>query len=799
VLVLVAAAIFPIVGMMTFAIDVSHWFDYSRNLQNRADAAALAGGQMLGSCIGKVGDPGNTVNGLQGLAGKWAQLYTGASVGESGANRPYTDQQVSAATTDPVGSGNGPGTGWTNLATQGYINNTLPPSPVNSPLTLRAGLANINNFWVALNASGYSPSGGANTSFTLAAPGTPSTFCSSDPTYDTTDAQCKVMSHGQTTGPCQTGPMVDVKLTQQNIPLFIPLFSSTPTVHAHARVTLQGEASSPDIRPVAVADPGSFACATVFFRRLDDNNLVGNPKGYDLTQTDPANFVWENATATSFDMPSDGTPVYMQVFLSDCRGNGILFDGDSTPPSGIELISSYDTGTAVAGQPPKITSVVVNGTNFHGVTLSGNCPAPTDQYFSSGGCKVQPQAVVSFSAPKNDDNVTALDLDTGNSLNLSPDSTGTIWTPNGNLGFTIGDQTGLHHIKISWSQKSGTINGTTCGTGSGQQPPPCTGTFGVQAWSFGACNGCDDPDDSGPIVTAQLHLSGDTTGDNSFQQGSTPPLFIRLQLAGIRADTSANAKPTILRFAGSTNHQTGLIDCGQGTSGNGDTYTVYGGCGPNNPFECATGCKLPILNPLYIYNRGPGPTDCSPEQDPPAAIAYTGWPGGDHQDCVVTTPGTRRVNIICALLQRITGVTTQNFNPGSNACNSNFAATCPYNYWPNPDTLGDKDLRKVTFVLTSPVDLASNANPPPLLWIPIRRFATFYITGWDTSLFPNCGNSGKNGQNDPFPGAVGGKASQNGAIWGHWIDDVDVGGIPNGVQCDTSSGEPTNCVPALTR
>ena len=69
VLAVVGVAMFPMLAMLTFAIDVSHWFDYSRNLQNRADAAALAGGQALGSCIGTTGSPGTTTNGLQGTAG----------------------------------------------------------------------------------------------------------------------------------------------------------------------------------------------------------------------------------------------------------------------------------------------------------------------------------------------------------------------------------------------------------------------------------------------------------------------------------------------------------------------------------------------------------------------------------------------------------------------------------------------------------------------------------------------------------------------------------------------------------
>src|SRR5262249_49865651 len=155
-----------------------------------------------------------------------------------------------------------------------------PPSPYNgtySPLDLRAAdRADKNNYWLALNASDYAPSaGGTNTSFSMNPAGTPATFCSSDPTFDLTDAQCRVLSHGLTTGPCAKGAMVDVKVTEKSIPLFIPLFPGHPTIHAHARVTLQGEASNQDLRPIAVSDPGSFGCATVYFRNSSDNSILG--------------------------------------------------------------------------------------------------------------------------------------------------------------------------------------------------------------------------------------------------------------------------------------------------------------------------------------------------------------------------------------------------------------------------------------------------------------------------------------------------------------------------------------------
>jgi hypothetical protein len=445
------------------------------------------------------------------------------------------------------------------------------------------------------------------------------------------------------------------------------------------------------------------------------------------------------------------------------------------------------------------------------VTLTGTCPSPSDQYFASFGstgtqtCTVQPRANITFSPdvtnPNSQASVTAVDTSNGNSVTLNPNAAGTVWTPNGNQGLTIGNATGQSPIRIDWAQKQGTITGLgTCSNGPSN---PCTGTFGVQQQAFGACNGCDQPDDSGPIIKSQIRLSTDptgSTGENAFQQGSTQSLVVTLQIAGIRAQTGATAPDTILRFSGSNNHQTGLIDCGQGngpggSSTPGDAYTIYGGCGPSNPFEppqcnnSGGSCNLPVMNPLFVYARG-NPVNCSPAVDQD----YTDWPSGNHQDCVQTTPGTRRTGVVCGLVQRITGVTPANFQASSSACSSNITgATCPANNWGSANGIPLGDLRKIDVVLTAPLDLAAVAGSPQA-WIPIRRIATFYVTGWDPSLNPSCSGAGGN---DPFPGK--GKQSSNGAIWGHWMSDEDVGGNPDGNPCNLTSVEPVNCVPALVR
>jgi hypothetical protein len=301
---------------VSFAVDVGHFFDYSRNLQNRADAAAFAAGDAYGNtCFG-------------GLSA--AQLTTQLN------NIGHTAQQYA-----------GPPSGTPDAPNLPYPFNSATPYQNQPNLTRGKG----PNFFMVLNGATSADKGGQNFS--------DGTFCSADYTNP-------------------AGPAVDVWLTQEQLPLFFPLLGFTPNISAHARVQLQGEASSPFVRPIAVSDPGAFGCATVkFYKSTDSTTPIATR---DLTETDPTNFVFDNATnPVSVPMPANDNGngakayVYMQVFLSDCNGNGQTFD-DSTN-SGIEVINSYDTTAPTSGQAPKITS--------GGVTLSGLCPSPSDQYFAT--------------------------------------------------------------------------------------------------------------------------------------------------------------------------------------------------------------------------------------------------------------------------------------------------------------------------------------------------------------------------------------------------------------------------------
>src|SRR5438309_1296449 len=59
----------------SFAIDFGHFFDYSRNLQNRADASAYAGGDQLGNVC--AGNPTSGTTAPELPIGQMTQLFSG--------------------------------------------------------------------------------------------------------------------------------------------------------------------------------------------------------------------------------------------------------------------------------------------------------------------------------------------------------------------------------------------------------------------------------------------------------------------------------------------------------------------------------------------------------------------------------------------------------------------------------------------------------------------------------------------------------------------------------------------------
>ncbi len=701
----------PVLALFAmFAIDVAHWYDYSRNLQNRADAAALAAGvQYGGTCAS-----GTPSAAAMASIGQAAQNYSGAG-SISDLYYPF----------DAAGTQNTP--------------------------NLKAGT--LDHYHFLINSQDYWQSGqtSASQSFTM---GSPSTVCSS---LDEDGSR---------------GPFVDVKVTQDSLPLFLPLVGLKPTITAHARVSLEQGVIENNIRPIAVRDNSAIPCVSVNFVNAQTNNVI---KTVALTKdaTPDPNFptaiLWDNPGGDTVALPpaTSLADVYVQPFLNNCSGSGDTYDGSS----GLNWINVYDTKTPSNDQAPLITT--------GGVFLTG-CISNTgafNQYFTSTICQAGITANVAFApnVPVANQQVVAYDNGTPYALTWV---SGTTWHTDS--GPSVAAGSGQHPIDIQATQTAGSVGGRACKTNG--NPQACKNIdLGVHQQAFGACNGCGDPDESGPIVALRTRLSTDNpqdSGQNVFAVGSSPKLVVEVVLQGLHFDAPGQTA-TVLRPGVQTDHATGLIDCGQGNGASADANAILNGC----PLVGTPLCSKPdFCAPLKIYDSALHPNGiCDPELRQTANPAYA--------DCVQATSGQRR--------NKIPGTIAQLIVTKSNVCSPN--------HWPeysgNPTTYSFPagDPRAITLIITSPADLSQNAT------VPIRNFATFYVTGWDTGGSIRKCNLPQPGNPPALPPPPGGygneaypvKGSSNGAIWGHWIYYTDPSAGGNGTFCNPNALGV--CTPVLSR
>jgi Putative Flp pilus-assembly TadE/G-like len=732
----------PLLAVFTsFAIDVAHWFDYSRNLQNRADAAALAAGDAYGgTCFGTP-----TQAALDAI-GQTAQQFAGPPNGTPDTNLPYLFASVSNYQNQP---------------------NLSKGTPANLHLLL-----NSTTNW-STGADWNMGSGSA--------AGTSAALCSS------TDEDGN------------TGAMTDVRITQAHLGLFLPLIGVQPTISAHARVELKEGVGENGVTPIAVRDDAATRCVDAnFFNASTKALLAGSPvamtKEKDLDPNN-GNVIWDIPAGTSIPMPSNAN-VYVQFVTGPCGAIPQTFDAGS----GLLYVNGWSTNSAPAA--PVITT--------GGVTLTpdptdGPCPADfvSNQYFTDGACTVTLTANVLFPTGNGAQTVTATDSKGGN-YKLTNVANTTKWT-SGPITIDPATDPGQHLFSISAKQ------GNT------------TTSLGPQQQAFAACNDqilgtCNNPpDDSGPIVLAQIGLTSapGSYGENAFAQGSSPNVNVTIEIQGLH-NASAGDPPTVLRFTESgapfRSHATGLVDCGQGSAANADALATGLGCPTVGTSACS---NFDFCAPLLENDRAN--SACTPAGNSVGGtfVARTATAPMVPVDCVSPTGGQRPPSmqgIACRVILAFGGATTQDI-PGCVKTGNPKNTVCSSNNW-SPTTgsasVPGDDPRAMTMIITAPADLNSNNGPP----VPIETFATFYVTGWSTiGGVPGCDNyaaappgvaSDAVHVNECSDGSLpnnGGKCPGNqgqtgGEIWGYWIK-YSTQGIPGPTNCDSKIFG--ICVPALTR
>ena len=551
--------------------------------------------------------------------------------------------------------------------------------------------------------------------------------------------------------PCEAG-MVDVKMTETDLPLFIRavgLFSDVDYINTHARVQIFQRERFKDAMPFGVPDPNPSVGRVIF---VDEANLDANGKPTVLgsapltKQKDPSGglAIWDNSAAP-FALPVNSAHIGVRVAFGGATSTNCgdplvdCFPADPPNPNGLLHVRGYSTGGSGA-QPNQPLARSVRLTN-----ATGGC---TDPYFvnTTTACGIGVSAQVDFGnfgscgqltaavGPK----LTARRAGSNTDYPLSCTMAGStiVWQLTG-APIPVNPHEGPVDIELRWEETKGSLNGGI-GTCSNRGNNPCKGSFGNVQRTFSAGD-----DRTGPIRLAQLWENG-ATGANSLAQCQPPdPGPCHAVVARIGTDLNLeNAKsvsdPLVtLRFAASSGSQNQALDCDPAVA--------------NFRDEIALGC-----GPTYERNQG---TACP-------ATNTTLWALPQPWDCVALEPGDKTGQIAQGMNLRVHGDASPSQCVSPNNWEENF-----------PDFTGDP--RAVDLFLT-PYGAFSGSGSGT---VPVTGFAKFYVTGWHNSDQVCPGD-------DPSPDK---------SVVGHFISYLESfnDGTAGDEPCDPA--QLGSCVPVMTK
>lgn len=469
-------------------------------------------------------------------------------------------------------------------------------------------------------------------------------------------------------GPPCSARFVDVKMTESSLPWFFGL-SVVPAINARARVTIQSLQSQRGALPVAVPDIDPKVGRAWFIDEATGSVLATTP----LTKIGFAGglAVWDNAAAP-VSVPINASRIGVRVALgggtSTTCGEDLVECYDLASSNGIVFVRGWSAaGSGAPPNPPIARSVYL---------FPGSC---SDAYFTSTStpCTVGVSATVDF-GPTPTTQVKVSAVVAGVERQLQYDAASGNWssTGAGNSFFTVAPNVGPVPVELKWEVNAPvTIGGDNCTTTGGNK---CKGTFGAVQRVFTSVT-----DRSGPVHLAQVWENG-AGGANSFQQGTTHDLVVRIGLQGnLQEAQSVSDPPVLLRVTGGSQNQS--VDCDPDL--------------PNLRDEIEQGCA-----PFYTVNNG---TACP-------STASTLWSTAQPWDCVAIQTGGAVGQLEQGMRGRILG--------GASTC------TSPNN-WSSFPFIPPGDPRIVPVFITPFGTFQGSGNDV----VPVTKFATFYVTGWFSS------------------------------------------------------------------
>lgn len=544
-----------------------------------------------------------------------------------------------------------------------------------------------------------------------------------------------------------TSRMIDVKLTETDLPLFFHLasmISKVPFINAHARVEFMQTART-HVPPLAVPDSDPQSVKVTFLNQTSGAELASATLRRNGTDSNGL-AIWDNASAL-MSLPAVVPNMSIRVALS---GSGSTTCGDplvecynltNTTNGGAGLLSSFIRAYTTAGSgaqpnPPLVRSVEL---------FPGNCPDGYFIYLSSGNCTVGVRAYVDF-GPCQSNVLPSVQLGSKLTATLGNSSypmtnvacpvgtSNSQWVTSG-APIPIAAQSGWSGITLQWEETRGVEGQDTCKLGGGNK---CKGTFDPDNPVHQLLSTTNDL--SGPIRSLQISENG-TVGANSFAicgANCRHNLGIRLSLlAPVQKDAiNVNEPPITLR----TVNNTRAIDCD-----------------PNKSLrdELATGC-----GPEYKVNPG----DPCPSK---AVLLSSPQPW----ECVATDTGGAVGQVYQGMDARID-------------CKSNP------NHWYQFPNLSPTDPRLVPVMLTPYGALSTASNGSGT--IPVKRFATFYVTGYIGNQNQRSASVCPGDTDDSDPKAQG-------EILGHFVKYIQTfnNGTAGTTKCDFNTLG--SCVAVLTQ
>jgi hypothetical protein len=201
--------------------------------------------------------------------------------------------------------------------------------------------------------------------------------------------------------PCEA-EMVDLKLTETNLPWFWQAFSSVPYINAHARMEILQASTATKVEPLAVAETAPVAAAAYF---VDENNNDAVLAKETLTRTGTNNQgqeVWSSSgTEVTINHPHMGVVIALSGNASDTKcGDTFVKCFDQSTTTGPSLLHIQGWSSAGSGTGSYSSPIARE------VALQPSTCA--DAYFASSGsgCTIGLTARVDLGATPNPPGVT---------------------------------------------------------------------------------------------------------------------------------------------------------------------------------------------------------------------------------------------------------------------------------------------------------------------------------------------------------------------------------------------------------